>query len=217
MRKSFKRLIIISSWILLIPTALAEGDPVKGKEIYGTCEACHGKYGEGNQATNSPKLAGLHDWYLVGQLKKFRSGLRGSNPGDTFGAQMASIAKSLTGEEAIENVAAYIVTLKESYQPRTETTGDSARGKEQYLQCSRCHGLNAQGFKGFGKNANPRYDSPRLAGQHDWYLIRQIKNFRDGIRGSIEDKAFQEMYVFAKPLTDDKTINDIAACLSNLK
>ena len=217
MKKSLKCLVLISSWALLISTAFAEGDPVKGQEIYRTCEACHGTNGEGLQATNSPKLAGLHDWYLVGQLQKFRSGLRGSNPKDIFGVQMASVAKNLTSEEAIEDVAAYIVTLKAGKQPRTETTGDPIRGKEEYLQCTRCHGFNAQGFKGFGKNANPRYDSPRLAGQHDWYLIRQIKNFRDGIRGSLKDKAFQEMYVFAKPLNDDKTINDIAAYLSTLE
>ncbi len=217
MKKSFKYLALISSWALIVSTALAEGDPAKGQEIYRTCEVCHGKNGEGLQATNSPKLAGLHDYYLIGQLQKFRSGLRGSNPEDIFGVQMASVAKSLPNEQAIEDVAAYIVTLKAGKQSRTETTGDPIRGKEEYLQCTRCHGFNAQGFKGFGKNANPRYDSPRLAGQHDWYLIRQIKNFRDGIRGSIEDKAFQEMYVFAKPLNDEKTINDIAAYLSTLE
>ena len=195
MIKSFKFLALITSWTLVIPTALAEGDPVKGQEIFKTCKACHGQNGEGLQAANSPKLAGLHDWYLIGQLQKFRTGLRGSNPKDKFGVQMASVAKSLESDQAIEDVAAYIVTLKAGNQPRTETTGDPIRGKEEYLQCTRCHGFNAQGFKGFGKNANPRYDSPRLAGQHDWYLIRQIKNFRDGIRGSTEDKAFQEMYV----------------------
>ena len=48
-------------------------------------------------------------------------------------------------------------------------------GVEKAEFCERCHGL-----KGFTSNQN----MPRLAGQNKGYLIKQLKNFRKGIRKS---------------------------------
>ena len=56
------------------------GDASTGKAAYGTCVACHGANGEGNQALNAPKLGGLQDWYVARQLKNFKTGVRGLMP-----------------------------------------------------------------------------------------------------------------------------------------
>lgn len=90
------------------PTATVRGDVAKGRTLYQACAVCHGAAGQGVQAMNGPKLAGMNDWYLVTQLRLFRSGGRGANPRDTFGAQMAPMAKTLANDAAINDVVAYI-------------------------------------------------------------------------------------------------------------
>jgi len=199
-------------------TSSADGNPEKGKSIYATCSACHGQNGEGLQATNSPRLAGLHDWYLVSQLQKFRSGLRGASPGDTFGSQMAVFAKALENNQAISDVAAYIGTLNAELPDRTETTGDPEKGATLFfdeIRCAACHGATGQGLKQpYGKGSG----APRLSGQHDWYLIRQLENFKAGIRGDPKDKYAMEMRVKVKiEVRNDQVIKDLAAYLSGLE
>ncbi len=52
-------------------------------------------------------------------------------------------------------------------------------GRSIYRMCATCHGKNGEG--------NPTYDAPRLQGQHPWYLIRQLQDFRMGYRGNNSD------------------------------
>jgi len=89
-----------------------KGDVAAGKTAYMICQACHGPTGGGNKALNAPGLTGLQDWYIVRQLKNFKSGARGTKAGDTYGMQMRPMALTLTTDAAINNVAAYIATLK---------------------------------------------------------------------------------------------------------
>ena len=51
--------------------------------------------------------------------------------------------------------------------------GDPAAGKAKAVVCSACHGID-------GNSTNPLW--PNLAGQHEAYLVKQIKAFRDGER-----------------------------------
>ena len=92
--------------------ATVTGDVAKGKQLYATCAACHGANAEGNEQLNAPRLAGQSDWYLVRQLKNFKSGRRGSQPNDTFGMQMKPMAAVLANDQAIDDVVAYIDTLE---------------------------------------------------------------------------------------------------------
>lgn len=93
-------------------SAFADGDPAKGKSIYATCIACHGQNGEGLQATNSPRLAGLHDWYLIRQLQYFKAGIRG-DPKDKFAMEMRVKAKiGISGEKDIKDLAAYLSSIE---------------------------------------------------------------------------------------------------------
>ena len=89
-----------------------EGDTTRGQQLYAqTCSICHGENALGNQALNSPRLAGMSDWYMVTQLQKFRTGLRGDHPEDIIGIQMVAFATLLPDEQALLDVVAYINTL----------------------------------------------------------------------------------------------------------
>ena len=89
------------------------GDPARGESLYAPCAACHGDRGQGNEALQAPALNLMPAWYQVAQLKKFKDGARGRQPGDTYGAQMAPMAAVLSDESAMEDVTAYILSLNE--------------------------------------------------------------------------------------------------------
>jgi cytochrome c oxidase subunit 2 len=91
--------------------ATVTGDASRGASIYVTCSACHGPKGEGVQALNSPRLAGMSDWYLANQLKNFQLGIRGGHQDDLYGKQMMAAVAILTDEQAINDLVAHINTL----------------------------------------------------------------------------------------------------------
>lgn len=93
------------------PPATINGDVTNGEALYGVCAGCHGTQGEGNEALNSPKIAGQHDWYLARQLKYYKTGARGQNPGDVHGATMVGMAATLPDQKAINDVVSYISTF----------------------------------------------------------------------------------------------------------
>ena len=94
-----------------VPAELEGGDPERGKVLYGVCVACHGAQGEGIQALNGPALAGTSDWYIADSLRRYKQGTRGANPANPNGAIMRGMVGSLTTDQAILDVVAYISTL----------------------------------------------------------------------------------------------------------
>jgi cytochrome c oxidase subunit 2 len=200
-------------WLAQQPTwaeiqSIPAGDPVAGKTAYATCAACHGQQGEGNIAMNAPGLAELPPWYIERQIEHFKDGIRGSNEADEYGRQMAPMANMLADTTAIRNVTAYIDTL--DLAPTQSTIdGDAARGASHYNTCGACHGASAQG--------NYALNAPRLAGQEDWYLKRQLDNFRQGIRGAHKSDVFgHQMVLMARTLQDEQAVNDLLAFLNSL-
>ena len=53
----------------------------------------------------------LDDWYLLNQLRNFKSGARGAAPGDVWGTTMRVNSLALT-DEAMQDVIAYVQTLR---------------------------------------------------------------------------------------------------------
>ena len=92
-------------------TPTIQGDASKGKSAYPVCAACHGAQGEGNEAMAAPRLTGQSDWYLVAQLKKFKKGQRGYHNADHGGRQMRAMTATLTTDESMNDVVAYINSL----------------------------------------------------------------------------------------------------------
>jgi cytochrome c oxidase subunit 2 len=194
------------AWLASQPTfastrAEIAGDPAAGEALYATCSACHGAQAEGNRDLNAPKLAGQAAWYLVRQLQDFKHGRRGEHDADTFGKQMVPFAGMLPDDAAVRNVVAYIASQPD-VRPQATVFGNPNKGAELYETCASCHGNKGQGI--WSTRA------PRLANQSDWYVARQLKNFREGIRGSHrENFDGAQMAAIAKVLRDDQAINDL--------
>lgn len=117
----------IAAYIAELPGHDAEatvaGNANRGRSLYTTCAACHGTRGQGNWALNAPRLADISDWYLVRQLGNFQHGIRGAHRRDYYGWQMATMADSLADETAINDIVAYINTLKPDPARTAMTTG----------------------------------------------------------------------------------------------
>ena len=89
------------------------GDPVRGQALYGPCVGCHGLRGEGNPETFGSPLVYISDWYLLEQLKKFKLGIRGADPRDPVAIMMRPMALTLTDEQAMKDIVAYLSTLND--------------------------------------------------------------------------------------------------------
>ena len=140
-----------------------------------------------------PRLDAQVPHYLEAQLKGFRNRGRGETDAQAF---MWGIASQLDD--------ATITSLAEYYARQTAPAGPAgdpalmARGKEIFEHgvpaesvpaCAACHGAHAEGNDTF----------PRLAGQHETYLLRQIGVFRNGTRANAP-----VMSAVAHTLTDEQ-------------
>jgi cbb3-type cytochrome c oxidase subunit III len=92
------------------------GDAARGADLYTSCLACHGDAAQGNAALNAPRLAGQSDWYLVAQLAAYKDGWRGTHPDDGLGQQMRPMVQTLSGDNDLRDVVAYINTLNRGEQ-----------------------------------------------------------------------------------------------------
>jgi len=79
---------------------------------------------------------------------------------------------------------------------------DAAAGKTVAARCIACHGMNGEG--------NAAMVAPKLAGQHEVYLVSALKAYKNGARNN------PLMSPMAKPLTDDDIAN-VAAHYANIK
>ena len=90
-----------------------------------------------------------------------------------------------------------------------KAAGDPERGKQIYALCAACHGPNSEGI--------PALNAPANAGQDPWYMTRQLKNFRAGIRGAHPDDTFgAQMRPMAMVLATDEQIADVVAYINSL-
>lgn len=189
---------------------LLSGDAESGQSQYAVCGSCHGPEGGGNPDMNGPKLAGQEAWYLRRQLEYYKNGVRGGENDDQYGRQMAPMAATLTTDEAMNNVIAYIQTLEDEPAPTT-ITGNVERGRSLYRPtCGVCHGREGDGVRSVS--------APRLSGMSDWYLKRELQNFKNGQRGehSGDELGFQ-MTSMVSALGDEQDINDVVAYINTLR
>lgn len=202
-----------AAWLAQQPTfaqlaARPAADPAAGKELYAACAGCHGEQAEGNQAANAPKLSGQGEWYLRRQLALFKQGARGNDERDANGRIMAQMSATLPDRVAVENVAAYIATLPDK-PAATTVEGNADRGRSRYTTCGACHGARGEGAQAT--------NAPRLRGMSDWYLVAQLKHFRDGVRGGHKDDLHgAQMAQMAGMLADEQSIRDLVVYVNGL-
>jgi len=86
---------------------LIRGNPERGRVLFAVCSSCHGAQGQGNQSLKAPPLNVQEDWYLLEQLRKFQTGMRGYDPRDIEGRLMQSIVH-LYSQQDLKDIVAFI-------------------------------------------------------------------------------------------------------------
>jgi cytochrome c553 len=196
------------------------GDVERGEVLFGLCAQCHGPDGGGIQKFGAPSIAGLSQWYLETQLRKFKSGIRGRHPDDYAGMRMRPMALTLASPDEknrftprehddVVDVAAYVAGLKPVKPAPTIQGGDAGRGAGFYAVCVACHGPDGSGNQALG--------APPINHQSDWYLSDQLRKFRTGIRGADpRDQQGVLMRPMAMQLPSDQAIADVIAHIGTL-
>lgn len=214
------RAVLISLFVL---SATLAGKSVaqnleKGKEINGTCAACHGEYGHGGKKGEYPRIGGQRAAYIDDQLRRFRARKRINIPMFPYTQE-----RELPDED-IKDVAAYLAGIelpttapefkdsddaltrllameKVMVVPRLD--GDLANGEAIYRkQCASCHGKTGMGRGKF----------PLLVGQYTNYLKKQVDAYLKAERPHDDD---EERGVLAT--LSEKDINDILAYITRLQ
>ena len=195
----------LAAWMFGAPAAAA----ADGRALYATCTPCHGARGEGVSSTGAPNIAGMDAWYLVRQLNAFASDVRGSQPGDTYGAAMKAATATLTVDRDRAAVAAFIAALPRMRTAAVAAVTDNGRNYFNAI-CSACHGSNGLGNESLG--------APRLAGISPAYLSRALAAFKSGQRGAQpQDRLGAQMRAIAGMLPDARTEQDVIAYAASLK
>lgn len=79
---------------------------------------------------------------------------------------------------------------------------DAQKGAELYKQCIACHGDKGDGV--------PAQKAPRISGQHDWYILKQLQDIKGG---SVRKNPV--MLPFLSKL-NEQDMKDLAAYISKL-
>ena len=140
------------------------------------CSECHGPGGD-SQNPQFPKLAAQQPQYIEDQLRAFRAHERAEPEAQHY---MWGAASRDIDERLIAAMARYFAS-----QPQTKgRPGDPAlvaKGKKLFQEgssqrqiqaCASCHGPDAKGNGAF----------PRLAGQHEPYLLKQLRLIQTAVR-----------------------------------
>ncbi len=160
--------------------AAGGGDPVAGEAKAGLCGGCHGFDGNSEDASY-PRLAGQYADYIVKQVVDFQKGHRANN--DT----MAGMAAMVGSVQDAKDIGAFFAQQKMKGQlikPRQEVVAKGERIFKEGNPKTGVYGcINCHGERGKGKSASNSV-FPVIGGQHKDYLVKQLKEFREGVRSN---------------------------------
>ena len=182
-----------------------------GKEAYDiSCKECHGENGAGGKDFGqAPNITILDEYYFRKQFKLIRDKKR-KGPGATI-MNVYLDEKAKLSKEEIEAAIQYAIKLKPAEPNHKKGFGDASNGAARYALCGTCHGQNGKG------NINPAMLAPRLAGQADFYIVDQLKNYKNGHRGNGTSASEIQMKGMASYIENDQVMKDIAAYLRTFK
>jgi cytochrome c oxidase subunit 2 len=132
---------------------------------------------------------------------------------DVLCEQLCGLAHfAMRGRVVVDEESAFQTWLS-SHPTYAETAarvaGNAAAGQATYAVCSACHGSHAQG--------NQTLNAPKLSSQAGWYLARQLRNFKQGIRGADDRDIYaKQMIPMAATLADETAINNVVAYINSL-
>jgi cytochrome c553 len=187
------------------------GENERGADLYRLCAVCHGEGGAGSEDLGAPAIAGVPQWYLEVQLNEFRDGTRGTHFDDLMGMRMRPMALTLMRDGDVQAVSAHVAAMPTAKPVSSMAGGDVGNGKAIYTAtCIACHGAEGAG------NQQMMGAAP-LNRTNDWYLYRQIENYRDGIRGYRPgDQGGSLMRPVILQLADEQAIKDVVAYIMTL-
>ena len=176
--------------------------------LYRNCQLCHSH----QELQRGPIIDGLDDYYVLGQLKKFKHGQRGQNMDHKPEALMGSAVDALEKKD-IKRIARYIAAIdSRPYQPSVK--GNVSRGQDIFKRrCASCHGDQAEGRR--------LMKTGSLAVLEDWYMLTQLRHFKHGRRGiHPDDKEGRLMAEQVASMSDPDFLdvaNYISATFGNLR
>ncbi len=182
--------------------------PVAAPDALRFCAVCHGVELRGNLLVDAPNLSVLPAWYVQQQLMNYKNGLRApSGSPDLPGRTMQPMA-AILDDAGIQAAVTYVDSVP-NHRASPTLAGDAQRGAGLYATCSACHGEQGEG--------NQSFNAPPLAGQNDWYLARQLGNYRSGARGATPgDLRGAQMRASMGLLRSDADIQDVVAYISSM-
>jgi cytochrome c553 len=207
---AFRTFLVALALATALPAASALAqDVARGEELFELCATCHGQTGGGNPVALAPAIAGLPQWFVEGQIKKFQSGGRGTHYDDISGMRMRPMSLWVRDPADVANVAAYVASLPKVAVTPTLEGGNAEAGKQRYAPCIACHGVNGEG--------NQALNAPPLAGMSDWYQLTSLQKFKAGVRGTnAKDTTGMLMRPMSMTLADDQAMRDVIAYITTL-
>ena len=155
-----------------------------------SCAHCHGT--DGNSTSSAyPSLAGQTREYLYRQIKAFKEGQRKNG--------MMSPAVVVLSDQDMQDLAEYFSgqTLVRSTARTDPAIIEQGKKIAAQAQCVLCHQPNFKGLNEF----------PRVSRQKYPYIVKQLKDFRDGTRSSdvmaptVKDFTDEQIEALAQYLT----------------
>lgn len=178
------RVLLGGTFLALLSIAgESAADVDAGAKLGAACAHCHGT--DGNSSSGAyPNIAGQNKEYITKQIRLFKEGKRKNS-------QMSPMVGILTDENMVDLGEFYSSQqLKRgSFQPDPKLAAEGKKIAEE-RQCAACH---LPAYRGAG-------EIPRLTRQKPSYLIKQMKDYRDGTRTSDEGI----MSANVKDLTDQQ-------------
>ncbi len=142
--------------------APASGDPAKGEPLSANCGGCHGSHGVSHDSA-VPSLASQDPEYVVKATKEYRNRVREQE-------NMHKVVTDINDQQLADIAAFYAVQQGQPAQQEPVSI------QELTDQCDRCHAPSME--------ATPGVIFPKINGQHKAYLLKALREYRDGVRES---------------------------------
>lgn len=171
------------------------------------CSSCHGPDGR-STSPNFPRLAGQQKDYIVAQLNDFRNATRTAPHAQTYLDYLVMWGLTTQLNPPTTDAIAAFYASQPPVAGEPANSSQIAAGERIYTEgipsesvpaCVSCHGVRAQGNDLI----------PRLAGQYQAYLARQLEAFASWGRHNII------MHANAMNLTPEQ-ISEVSAYLATL-
>jgi cytochrome c553 len=181
-----RRSVIAAGLALAATEAAAAGDAAAGEAKAQVCVQCHGVGGR-SENPEFPSLAAQPPLYVQYQLIQFREERRKD-------ARMSPFAAKLTDGD-MKDLAAYFAQQAPAPAKGEPDVAKVEAGKvvAQANHCNSCHKPDFSGQQHIA----------RLAGQHEAYLLKELRGFKTGARPDIDGS----MASAAQPLSDADIVN----------